>query len=69
MGGGSEVLVVETLVFDAAQVTSKINGNRPTWGGHCHTISAGNASQAVVIIKKEEDHDEGTNRLPGRYND
>ena len=32
-GGGSEVLVVETLVFDAAQVTSKINGNRPTWGG------------------------------------
>ena len=32
-GGGSEVLIVETLVFDEAQVTSKLNGNRPVWGG------------------------------------
>lgn len=32
-GGGSEVLVVETLVFDRSQVTSKVNWNRPVWGG------------------------------------
>lgn len=34
IGGGSEVLVVETLVFDEMQITSKINGNNPTWGGY-----------------------------------
>ena len=54
MGGGSEVLVVETLVFDKNQITSKQNGNRPTWGGCCHTLSAGNASAAWVIIKEIE---------------
>lgn len=44
------MLVVETLVFDKAQITSRQNGNRPMWGGRCHTISAGNAEQAVVIM-------------------
>lgn len=53
-GGGSEVLIVETLVFDEAQVTSKLNGNRPVWGGSCHTLSAGNAGQAVVIIREKQ---------------
>ena len=43
-------MIVDTLVFDKAQITSKANGNRPTWGC-CHTISAGNAGQAVVIIE------------------
>lgn len=33
-GGGSEVLVVDTLVFDKAQVTSKLNYSHPTWGGN-----------------------------------
>lgn len=35
-GGGDALkanLVLETLVFDKAQITSKANGNRPTWGG------------------------------------
>ena len=26
-------LVIDTLVFDKAQITSKQNGNRPEWGG------------------------------------
>ena len=33
LGGGYVPMIVDTLVFDAAQVTSKINGNKPTWGG------------------------------------
>ena len=34
LGGTRQVpVVVETLVFDRAQVTSKVNGNRPVWGG------------------------------------
>ena len=36
--GGSEVLVVETLVFNDTQITSPTNGNNPQWGGaatHC----------------------------------
>jgi hypothetical protein len=33
-GGGSEVLVVNTLVFDSAQITSKLNYSHPTWGGN-----------------------------------
>lgn len=55
-GGGSETIVVETLVFDATQVTSKANGNNPTWGD-CHTISAGNANRATVIIREKNDED------------
>lgn len=31
--GGNVPMVVETLCFDAAQITSKANGNRPEWGG------------------------------------
>lgn len=31
-GGGSEVLVVDTLVFDTTQVTSPGNYSHPTWG-------------------------------------
>ena len=33
-GGGSEVLIVDTLVFDNAQITSKLNYSHPTWGGN-----------------------------------
>ena len=40
LGGGYVPMIVETLVFDAAQVTSKANGNNPTWGGVLpHNIS------------------------------
>ena len=54
-GGGYVPMIVDTLVFDKAQVTSKVNGNKPIWGGRCHTISAGNAAQAVVIIREKTD--------------
>ena len=33
-GGGSEVLVVDTLVFDESQITSRLNYSHPTWGGN-----------------------------------
>lgn len=48
------MLIVETLVFDLAQVTSKLNYSRPTWGGQCHPLTSA-AGQAVVIIKYETD--------------
>lgn len=32
-GGGSEVLIVETLVFDEGQITCPTNGLNPKWGG------------------------------------
>ena len=32
-GGGGEVLVVETLVFDEGQITCPKNGLHPKWGG------------------------------------
>lgn len=33
-GGGYVPMIVDTLVFDRAQVTSKLNGNNPKWGGN-----------------------------------
>ena len=43
-GGGDSTkanLIVETLIFDEAQITSPDNGNRPTWGGAAtHSIRA-----------------------------
>lgn len=62
------MLVVETLVFDEMQITSKINGNNPTWGGVCHTISS-NAARTTVIIKMQ--NTTGTlsqGSHPGSYN-
>lgn len=38
--GGSEVLVVETLVFDEGQITCPTNGLNPQWGG-CATPCPG----------------------------
>lgn len=32
-GGGGEVLVVDTLVFDEGQITCPTNGLHPKWGG------------------------------------
>lgn len=53
-GGGSEVLVVETLVFDEGQITCPTNGLNPQWGGGlCHSLS-GNAGRTVVIIRTED---------------
>lgn len=33
LGGGYVPMIVDTLVFDEGQITSKQNGNHPTWGG------------------------------------
>lgn len=33
LGGGYVPMIVDTLVFDASQITSRQNGNHPTWGG------------------------------------
>ena len=32
-GGGGEVLVIDTLVFDEGQITCPTNGLNPQWGG------------------------------------
>lgn len=56
-GGGDSMkanLVIDTLVFDESQITSRQNGNRPTWGGCCHTLHR-NANRAVVIIRSEDE--------------
>ena len=37
-GGNNLPMIVDTLVFDASQITSRQNGNHPTWGG-CATLS------------------------------
>ena len=34
LGGGYVPMIVDTLVFDEGQITSKQNGNHPTWGGN-----------------------------------
>ena len=56
-GGGGEVLIVETLVFDEGSITSPSNGNVPAWGGCCHTLS-GNAGRTVVIVRENNEEDE-----------
>ena len=56
-GGGDSTkanLVVETLVFDEAQITCPTNRVRPLWGGCCHTLSR-DAGRSVVIIRTVED--------------
>ena len=53
-GGGSEMLIVDTLVFDKAQITSKFNYSAPTWGGQCHPLTSA-AGEAIVIIKVTDD--------------
>lgn len=45
-------IVVDTLVFDNAQITSKLNYSHPTWGGRCHPLTSA-AGQAIVVIKYE----------------
>lgn len=52
--GGSEVLIVETLVFDEGQITCPTNGLNPQWGGLCHSLS-GNAGRTVVVIREKND--------------
>ena len=51
---GHPPVVVDTLVFDASQITSPTNGNVPKHGDPCHTLS-GEAGRAVVIIETASD--------------
>ena len=44
---------IETLVFDASQITSKINGCHPKWGGPCHPLTR-EAGRAIVIIREKD---------------
>ena len=56
---------IDTLVFDASQITSKANGNNPKWNDVCHTLSE-EAGRATVIIRSD---DEGTDSAGERCND
>ena len=53
MGGGYVPMIVDALVFDKAQITSKLNYSRPTWGGICHPLTSA-AGEAIVIIKRAD---------------
>ena len=65
-GGGSEMLIVDTLVFDEGQITCPTNGLNPQWGGQCHALS-GNAGRTVVIIKQADYiSDDTTPKVGGR---
>lgn len=72
-GGGSETLIVETLVFDEGQITNPMQGSNPQWGGQCHSLT-GNAGRTVVIIREVDmTYQEVTGTLnpgahPGSYN-
>ena len=50
IGGGSETLILDTLVFDGGQITSPTNCSYVEWGGVCPTL-AGTIGRMTVIIK------------------
>ena len=52
---GAEALIVETLVFDEAQITCPTNGLHPKWGGQCHSLT-GEAGRTVVIIRRSNEN-------------
>lgn len=45
--------MIETLVFDKAQITCKWNYSVPKWGGACHPLTS-MCGEAIVIIKCNE---------------
>ena len=53
LGGGYVPMIVDTLVFDKAQITSKLNYSVPTWGGQCHPLTSA-AGEAIVIIRRAD---------------
>ena len=55
-------MIVDALVFDKAQITSKLNYSHPTWGGQCHPLTSA-AGQAIVIIRTAEDELSESDRL------
>ena len=50
--GGDETpkVLVDTLVFDEANITCPTNGNKPKWNDPCHSLT-GEAGRAVLIEK------------------
>ena len=49
-GGNNLPMVLDTLVFDEANITCPTNGNRPKWGDACHSLTK-EAGRAIVVIK------------------
>ena len=64
-GGNNLPMVLQTLVFDLSQVTSKYNYSHPKWNDSCHPLTQ-EASRAIMIIKQgngigRSDNDGGRN--------
>lgn len=55
IGGGSETLILDTLVFDGGQIASPSVGLHPKWGGVCTSLSVSHAGQMMVVIKETDD--------------
>ena len=49
-------MIVDTLIFDAAQVTCPTHGLNPRWGGVCHALTE-EAGRTIVIIRTKNDND------------
>ena len=55
LGGGYVPMIVDTRVFDKAQITSKLNYSVPTWGGQCHPLTSAAGESIVIIMVAEDD--------------
>lgn len=55
----------DTLAFDKAQITSKVNGSNPQWNAPCHTLSMGNAERATVIMHSSGFCDKASAKVRG----
>ena len=49
-GGNNLPMILDTMVFDAAQVTRPTTGMTPKWGNKCYALTK-EASRLTVIIK------------------
>lgn len=47
-GDTTPKVIVDTLVFDEANITCPTNGNKPKWNDPCHSLT-GEAGRAVLI--------------------
>ena len=41
-------------IVDGANITSKTNASRPTWGGVCHTLSTDSRNYLIIRVRKDE---------------
>ena len=53
-GGGNLPLVVDTMIFDEAQITCPTNGLNPKWNGLCHSLTKEAGRTDVIIRQREE---------------